>query len=521
MRAFIHTLIGLMLLVPALATAQTFQGSIRGAVRDADGGVLPGTTVTLVNEATGVTRTSVTNERGEYVFAGVSPGLYALRVELAGFAPYNREALEMGVATSLVQDVTLSVGGIAESVTVTGETPLIETADASIASAIDKAQLEVLPTPGRNLFIMSVTTPNVVHTGDPVFVRQQDQTNSSLLSLGGGPLRGNNYTVDGVTITDMRNRAVIIPSFEGTEEMKVQINTYDAEMGRTGGAVFNTIHKSGSNNWAGSALYQNRPNFGRSKTFFQEEKDPNAPYNLWGGGVGGPILRDKAFFYFSTEGYINTDLRNDVMIFPTTAMANGDFSAFGRQIYNPFSLDANGNRIPFPNNQIPANLIDPVGQSLAQDLARVGADGGCPPSAQLALQRARHRVSRQHRLPVDDEHQRVGHGQLAALRHLDVLRLGGAGEQVLHGHRGQHAGLRHRLGLALPPRLHPRSQQHPHHRRERRAHPSVRVDVLRRQHEQSVVLLVGGSRPRIPGRLSRSSCSRPVSLYQRARLRRQ
>ena len=379
MRAFTYLLIGLLLLTPAFVASQTFQGGIRGSVKDTDGGVLPGTTVTLVNTETGVSRTSITNERGEYVFASVAPGTYNLMVELAGFAPFNREALEMGVATQLVQDVSLSVGGIAESVTVTGETPLIETADASISSAIDKAQLEVLPTPGRNLFIMSVTTPNVVHTGDPVFVRQQDQTNSSLLSLGGGPLRGNNYTVDGVAISDMRNRAVIIPGFEATEEMKVQINSYDAEMGRTGGAVFNTIHKSGSNSWNGSALYQTRPNWGRSKTYFQSEKAADAPYDLWGGSFGGPIVRDKAFFWFSTEGYKNVDLRNDVMFFPSQAMAQGDFSGFGRPIYNPFTAGG-GNRAQFPGNRIPANLIDPVGQSYVQALADVGTAGGCPPS---------------------------------------------------------------------------------------------------------------------------------------------
>ena len=147
MRAFIYVLISLLLLVPAFASAQTFTGGVRGAVRDSDGGVLPGTTVTLANAETGATRTSVTNERGEYVFAGVAPSTYNLGVELAGFAPFTREALEIGVATQLVQDVTLQVGGIAEAVTVTGETPLIETANASIASAIDKAQLEVLPTP--------------------------------------------------------------------------------------------------------------------------------------------------------------------------------------------------------------------------------------------------------------------------------------------------------------------------------------------------------------------------------------
>ena len=220
MRGFILKVMGLMLLVPALASSQTFQGGVRGAVRDADGGVLPGTTVTLTNAQTGASRTSVTNDRGEYVFASVAPGTYNLSVELSGFAPFRREGLEIGVATQLVQDVSLQVGGIAESVTVTGETPLIETATASVASAIDKAQLEVLPSPGRNVFIYSVTTPNVVHTGDPIFVRKQDQTNSSLLSLAGGPLRGNNYTIDGVSITDMVNRATVIPNNDAVEEMK-------------------------------------------------------------------------------------------------------------------------------------------------------------------------------------------------------------------------------------------------------------------------------------------------------------
>ena len=130
LRTLIYTLIGLALLAPALASTQTFQGGVRGAVRDTDGGVLPGTRVTLTNTATGATRTSITNERGEYVFSGVVPGTYTLEVELMSFAPFRREALEVGVSRVLVQDVMLQVGGIAESVTVMAETPLIEKANA-------------------------------------------------------------------------------------------------------------------------------------------------------------------------------------------------------------------------------------------------------------------------------------------------------------------------------------------------------------------------------------------------------
>ena len=372
------------------AFAQTFQGSIRGLITDTDGGVLPGVSVTLENEDTGVTRTAVTNAVGEYVFANLQPATYTVRAELSGFAPFASEGLIVGISAALVVDATLSVGGIEETVTVIGETPLIEAATASVAAAVDRAQLEVLPTPGRNVFIMSVTTPNVVHTGDPFWVKQSDQTNSSLLSLGGGPLRGNNYTVDGVSTTDLRNRSVIIPVFEAVEEMKVQTNTYDAEMGRTGGGVFNVIHRRGTNNWGGSALYQYRTpkvNTWLRKLYYHEQQAFDAgettqddiserPYGLYGGSFGGPILEDRTFFWLATEGYGDHQARNVTVVLPSAAEAAGDFSQSGVTIYNPYDLDANGNRRPFPGNRIPADMIDPVGSSMARLLTTLGTGGG-------------------------------------------------------------------------------------------------------------------------------------------------
>ena len=138
--------------------AQTFQGGVRGVIQDADGGVLPGVTVTLSNEDTGGSRTAVANAVGEYNFATVQPGTYTLRAELSGFAPYVSEGLIIGVSSFLVVDATLAIGGIEETVTVTGETPLIETATASVASSVTRAELDVLPTPGRNVFILAVGT---------------------------------------------------------------------------------------------------------------------------------------------------------------------------------------------------------------------------------------------------------------------------------------------------------------------------------------------------------------------------
>ena len=378
-----------VLSLAAGAGAQSFEGGIRGRVADAEGGVLPGVTVSLINEETGAVRTAVTNAAGEYSFDHVRPDPYSVAAELAGFAPFVRSGVIVGISAFLFVDATLVLGGIEETITVTAETPLIESASASVASAVDRAQLDILPSPGRNVFIMSVGTPNVVHTGNPVWVKPSDQTNSSLLSLGGGPLRGNNYTVDGVAVTDLRNRAVIIPPFEAVEEMKVQTNTYDAEMGRTGGGVFNVVHRHGANEWAGSGLYQFRPRrlntFWRRLAFFQQRDYDRgdltdadlveAPFRLGAGSFGGPVFRDRTFFFVSGEGYYDELIGNTIVTLPSAAAAAGDFSGSGRTIYDPLDLDANGNRRPFPGNVIPADRIDPAGSALARMLTTLGPGG--------------------------------------------------------------------------------------------------------------------------------------------------
>ena len=384
----IAAVLGGLVLVP-IAQGQTFQGGLRGTLRDVNGGILVGAEIKLENEETGGGRSTVSNAAGEYSFANLQPGQYALRVDLAGFAPTVQEGLIIGISSWPVVDVTLSVGGIDETITVTGAGPLIESGTASVASTIDRAQLETLPSPGRNVFIMAVTTPNVVHTGNPVWVKQSDQTNSSLLSLGGGPLRGNNYTLDGVSMTDMRNRSVIIPIFEAVEEMKVQTNTYDAEMGRTGGGVFNTIHRSGTNRWAGSALYQFRPGklntFWRKLGYFQqqefdagvlEQQDiSDAPYNLAGGSFGGPIAPDRTFFWLAAEGFSDDAVENTSIAIPTQSEVAGDFSESGSGIFDPFDRDEHGNRNRFPDNRIPAHRVDPTGRALAQLLGGLGPGG--------------------------------------------------------------------------------------------------------------------------------------------------
>ena len=134
--------------------------------------------------------------------------------------------------------------------------------------------------------------PTVVASGDAQFNRQQDQTNASLLSLGGGTRRGNNYLVDGVPITDMRNRASANPNIEALQDVNVQVHNYDAETGRTGGGTFNVATKSGTNDWHGSGFYQTRPRWGATNNFFAElagQPLPETYFHQGGGGIGGPI----------------------------------------------------------------------------------------------------------------------------------------------------------------------------------------------------------------------------------------
>ena len=352
--------------------AQTYQGGLRGAVHDAAGAVIPAVEITLTNEETNTVRSTVTNDVGEYSFPNVPPGTYTVAAAKPGFKKFDDKGVRIGTQSFITLDVSLEVGQISEQIVVTGEAPLIESSNASVGSTLEKKQLETLPTPARNVFFLSVITPNVVPSGDPQFVRQQDQTNSSLLSLGGGPRRANNYTVDGVSITDLRNRAVFIPNIEAVEEVKVQVSTYDAEMGRTGGGVFNTTGKSGTNNWHGSGLFQNRPPAASSNFFFARQANlpkPDNYYYLYGGSVGGPIVHDRTFFWATTEGYKTKTSRNAVLILPTERERAGDFSQ-SAMIFDPLTTrpdpDKPGRfiRDPFPGGIIPGDRINNVAKAV-------------------------------------------------------------------------------------------------------------------------------------------------------------
>src|SRR5258705_5166991 len=357
------------------AFGQGFQGGLRGSLKDA-GGVIPGVEITLTNEQTNIKRSVVSNERGEYVFASVDPGNYAVKATLQGYKSIDRGGIRIGTQQFLTLDLVMEVGAITENVTVTGEAPLIDTANESTGTVLAMQALQTLPAAGRAAFLIGTTVPTVIPSGDAQFNRQQDQTNASLLSLGSGTRRGNNYTLDGVPITDITNRAVANPSIEALADVKGQVHTYDAEMGRTGGGVFNTTLKSGTNKFHGTAFFQTRPVALVKNNYFSDiafkncaagdslcitkNQKPDTSWYVPGGGFGGPIVKDRTFFWFATEDYHNVSTRNGALTLATAAERNGDFSAATNASGTPIKIYDPLTRLQFPNNVIPANRLSPI-----------------------------------------------------------------------------------------------------------------------------------------------------------------
>ncbi|MBI2185845.1 MAG: TonB-dependent receptor [Acidobacteria bacterium] len=385
----------LVFLVAAATAAQTSQGGIRGRVTDAGGfpAVVP---LELIDAATGLVRMTTSNPGGEYAFGNVLPGEYRLRAQAPGFKTYERSGLRVGTQTFLTVDVALQLGDVTELVTVEAPVPPVTRANASVGATVDRTSIEGLPSAGRNVFIMATALPTVLATGDAQFVRQQDQSNSSLISLGGGPRRNNSYVIDGVPIVDILNRATLIPNVQAVEEMRVQLSTYDADVGRTSGGVFNVTARSGSNQVHGTALYQNRPDWAMGRLLFAAKnniENPDTYYHLYGGGGGGPIRRNRTFFWASTEGYRSSTARATVLLLPTDAERLGDFSQSGVTIYDPLTTRPDPARPgqfvrdPFPGNRIPAGRINPVSQALLQYLPMPSA-GTLRPAVARIVDRA-------------------------------------------------------------------------------------------------------------------------------------
>ncbi len=345
--------------------AQSAQGGLRGVVKDPQG-VIPGVTVTLTNEGNNVSRETVTNEVGEYSFPAVDPGTYTVKAGVSGYKTFERKGVRISTQQVVGLDVTLEVGQLEETITVTADAPLIETTNASTGDVMDAKAIEAIPTAGRSVFMLANLQPTVQASGNAHWNRMQDQVGNSAVSIGGGAVRANNYLVDGFPVTDLQNRASTNPSMEAVQEMKVQVHTYDAEMGRTGGGVINMAAKSGANDFHGSGYFLGRPTAWEDQLLIPKLKNqPNRPeeWRDGGGGVGGPIVKNHTFFWFAGEKYIDNQPQQNSYLVPTAAELAGNFAGVTRSgqqvtIKDPIT------GLPFPGNVIPADRINPVSAKL-------------------------------------------------------------------------------------------------------------------------------------------------------------
>ena len=354
-----------------LVSAQTYQGGIRGVVKDAQG-VVPGVEVTLVNEATNAVRSVTTNEVGEYSFPSVLPATYTIRVALAGFKTEERTGLLLATQQIITMDFTLEVGGARradhrhrrDAGRRESERQRGDDHDCGADHGHSALWPEHVLHRHRHARRDPIRRPAVCPLSGPV---------RRIAPLaGGGPRRGNAYLIEGVSITDMLNRASWVPSTEAVEDMRIQLKTYDAEMGRAAGGVFNVTAKSGSNLWHGSALFMNKPGWGTGQLFFAKRAGtPNPPqyHYSWAGSVGGPIVKDRTFFWFSKDDYLQKSTRNNVLTFPTMRERTGDFSQSPTTIYDPLTTRPNPSgtgfiRDPFPGNVIPADRLNPIARAM-------------------------------------------------------------------------------------------------------------------------------------------------------------
>lgn len=338
-----------VLFVSAAAYAQS-TARIVGTVRDSSGAAVPNATVSAINVQTSLRETRQTGVDGTYSIPLLPVGRYEVEVSKEGFQKILRTGITLAVNDNATVDVTLNVGTVTESVTVTAAAPLLETQSGTLKGLVDEQRVVGLPLNGRDvtqlLSIQAGVIPRSTSTGE-----------GNAFAVNGTRGSGVAYSLDGGMNTDSyRNFSGLFPNPDAVLEFSMQKNNFSAEFANASGAVVNVVTKSGTNEFRGSAFHFFRNANLNARNFFAAQRD-TLKRNQFGGTIGGPLIRNKLFFFFAYQG---STLRSDPQLtrqfLPTAAMRRGDFGS--ARITDPLS------RQPFPNNQIPASRLSTVTQNL-------------------------------------------------------------------------------------------------------------------------------------------------------------
>ena len=364
-------------LVPA-TTAQTSKALISGIVTDGSGAVIANAKITVTDVQRNLDYRTESNDAGLYRVIELTPGVYRLTAEASGFRTYVLDSIPLSTQQNASLNITLEVGAVTERIEVTATGPLLEASSATLSSVVENKKIIDLPLNNRNVYsllrLVPGITPSTPNSESDFF------TSTIRFSINGGKESLNDIQLDGVTAmvqSDIQGiyGASAIPSVEGIQEFRVQTNSYLAEYGRSGGGQVTMVTKSGSNDYHGSAFEFLRNSAMDAKNFFLNRtggRKASFQQHQYGASVGGPIIKDRTFFFGLYERRLVKSGSFSQFTVPTAEQMAGDFSntrnANGtlRVIYDPFTTGPNADqpgrfvRTPFPGNRIPAAMFDPV-----------------------------------------------------------------------------------------------------------------------------------------------------------------
>jgi hypothetical protein len=337
------------------AWAQVTSGSIAGQVTDQSQAVIPGVSVTLINEGTEARRTATTDGSGGYVFPLVAPGRYKIVAEAQGFKSYEASGLQVQVSQAVTHQISLEVGDTATRLAVVATAPVLEQRNAEIGQVIGQREVVELPLNGRNFLELAKLVPGVTELAG--------SSQSNGLSINGQRANQIGFYFDGVdTRTETSGKPAFSPSIEAIQEFKIQQNDFAAEFGRNPAGINLTL-RSGTNEFHGTLFEFLRNDALDARSYFARQVDPLRRHQF-GGVVSGPVIRNRTFFMGNYEGLRTRRATTLFRSLPTDAQRQGNFAG-GPQIFDPQTYDAAANRRqPFPGNVIPQNRFGQIGRTM-------------------------------------------------------------------------------------------------------------------------------------------------------------
>jgi Outer membrane receptor proteins, mostly Fe transport len=359
----------LALVISAPVQAQTLYGSVVGTVLDQSGASVPNVTITLTNQGTGQKNETKTDEGGRYSIPNLAPGVYDLKASGTGFKAYGRTNINVSANTVERTDVQLELGNMAEQITVQAEASQIQTDKADTHTTISSQAISQMPLPGYRNY---QSLMNLVPGATPSRFQNSatDTPSRSLQTNVNGTNANNNRTrIDGATSVNVwlpHHTGYVMPE-EMVAEVNVTTSAADAEQGFSGGSSITLVTKSGTNNLHGSLFEFHDDQHLKARNFFQPANvnKPLSIYNNYGGTLGGPIVKNKLFYFFSYDATRQRQGAGGTYSVPTADIRTGDFSAYSTPIYDPRTGNADGTgRQQFPGNRIPADRINPISQKI-------------------------------------------------------------------------------------------------------------------------------------------------------------